>query len=102
MAYVTDTTVDGTYTEFIRGTDLLIHECNFSDNMAAWSEKTGHSHTTQVATLARDAHVKRLVLTHIDPQHPEDDPLGLETAQGIFPATELAEDGLELVVESPV
>ena len=27
IAYITDTTVDGTYTEFIRDVDLLIHEC---------------------------------------------------------------------------
>lgn len=99
ISYVTDTTVDGTYTEFIRGTDLLIHECNFADNMAAWCEKTGHSHTTQVATLAREAEVRRLVLTHVDPQHPEDDPLGIDVARAIFPETHLAEDGTEIVVE---
>ncbi len=80
-------------------TDLLIHECNFADNMAAWCEKTGHSHTTQVATLAREADVRRLVLTHVDPQHPEDDPLGIDVARAIFPETQLAEDGTEIAVE---
>ena len=95
---MTDTTVDGTYTEFIRGSDLLIHECNFADNMAAWCPKTGHSHTSQVAQLAKDSAVIRLVLTHVDPQHPEDDPLGIETARSIFPATELAEDGVGIEV----
>ena len=99
LAYVTDTTVDGTYTEFIRGVDLLIHECNFADNMAQWCERTGHSHTSMVANLANDSAVIRLALTHVDPQHPEDDPLGIDTARRIFPATELAEDGLVLAVD---
>src|SRR5690606_22236071 len=62
FAYVTDTVVDGTYTDFIRGVDLLIHECYFPDTLAEWGPKTGHSHTTPVARLARDADVGRLVL----------------------------------------
>ncbi len=94
LAYVTDTTVDGSYTEFIRGVDLLIHECYFPDSLAEWGPKTGHSHTSHVAALAREAEVGRLVLTHVDPTHPEDDPLGMETARQIFAKTELAEDGL--------
>ena len=96
LAYITDTTVDGSYTEFIRGVDVLIHECYFHDDMAEWAEKTGHSHTSQVAGLARAAGVKRLLLTHIDPQRPDDDPIGMATARAIFPATELAEDLLEI------
>lgn len=99
LAYVTDTTVDGTYTEFIRGVDLLIHECNFADSMAQWSEKTGHSHTSMVAKLALDSSVIRLLLTHVDPLHTEADPLGVETARRIFPTTEVAEDGLVLSID---
>jgi ribonuclease BN (tRNA processing enzyme) len=64
--------------------------------MAQWCEKTGHSHTSQVAQLARDAGVGRLYLTHIDPQRPDDDPVGLATARKIFPATTLAEDLMEI------
>jgi ribonuclease Z len=98
IAYITDTTVDDSYTEFIRGVDLLIHECNFPDDLAEWAVKTGHSNTTPVATLAREANVKRLYLTHIDPQMSSDDPIGLETARAIFPETYLAEDLLEIDV----
>jgi len=96
VAYITDTTVDGSYTEFIRGVDVLIHECYFPDDMSQWCEKTGHSHTSQVASLAREAGVGRLYLTHIDPQRPDDDPVGLATARQIFPATILAEDLMEI------
>ena len=96
LAYITDTTVDGSYTEFLRGADVLIHECNFADDMAQWCEQTGHSHTSAVARLAKEAGVGRLYLTHIDPQQPGDDPIGLATARAIFPETTLAEDLLEI------
>lgn len=96
LAYITDTTVDGSYTDFIRGADVLIHECYFPDEMSQWCEPTGHSHTSQVARLAREAGVGRLYLTHIDPQRADDDPIGLDTARQIFPATTLAEDLMEI------
>lgn len=96
IAYITDTTVNPSYLDFVQGVDMLIHECNFPDSMAHWSEKTGHSHTTQVAELAKAAGVGQLILTHIDPQQPGDDPIGLATAQAIFPRTLVAEDLLEI------
>lgn len=96
LAYITDTTASLDYLDFIRGVDLLVHECNFSDALAEWSARTGHSNTTPVAELAKAAGAGRLVLTHIDPQHPEDDPIGIATARAIFPNTALAEDGFEV------
>lgn len=96
LAYITDTTADESYLDFIRGADVLIHECYFPDDMAQWSEKTGHSNTSQVTQLARQAAVKRLYLTHIDPQRPDDDPIGLATARSVFPETILAEDLMEI------
>jgi ribonuclease BN (tRNA processing enzyme) len=96
IAYVTDTTVDGTYTDFIRNVDLLVHECYFPDEMAEWAAKTGHSHTSQVTTLAKDAQVKKLYLTHIDPQRSDDDPIDIAKARSIFPETYLAEDLMQV------
>lgn len=98
IAYITDTTVDGTYTDFIRGVDVLIHECNFPDEMSEWSAKTGHSNTSPVAQLAKEAGAGRLYLTHIDPQRAGDDPIGIATARAIFPETYVAEDLLEIEV----
>ena len=96
LAYITDTVADGSYREFVRGVDVLVHECNFPDEMSQWCEPTGHSHTSAVARLAKEAGVGRLYLTHIDPQHPGDDPIGLATAHAIFPETTLAEDLMEI------
>jgi ribonuclease Z len=98
MAYVTDTTAaaDADYVEKIRGVDLLVHECYFPDGRAELAEQTGHSCTTPVAQVARRAQVARLVLVHIDPLADGDDPIGLDIARAIFPATELGEDLMEL------
>lgn len=96
LAYITDTTVDDTYTEFIHGTKVLVHECNFSDEQREWAFKTGHSHTTQVANLARDAEVGALYMTHLEPRDPRPDPIDLNVARAIFPNTHLATDLLEI------
>lgn len=98
MAYVTDTTASPAagYVERIRGVDLLVHECYFPDAQAEWAVKTGHSHTTPVAELARAAGVGRLVLVHLNPASTADDPVGLDVARAIFPATQLGEDLMEI------
>ncbi len=100
LAYVTDTTVDGTYTEFIRGVDLLIHECYFRDKDADWAVKTGHSHTTQVAELAREAGVGRLMLMHLNPLEEGIDAGELARASRIFPEVSVAEDLWEIHIGS--
>jgi len=98
MAYVPDTTAepDSPYIEKIRGVDLLVHECNFPDQQAQWSKKTGHSHTTAVAELARRAEVGRLVLVHYSPLAAGEDPIGIDVARRIFPPTILGDDEMQL------
>jgi len=97
LAYVTDTTaaLDAKYVEAIRGVDLLLHECNFSDDEvpASFAIKTGHSQTSPVARLAKAADVGRLVLIHMAPHRATVDPVGLDVARMIFPNTDVAEDG---------
>lgn len=98
MAYVTDTTArkDADYIEQIRGVDLLVHECYFDDSMSEWAKTTGHSAITAVAEVARAANVGRLVLVHLNPMIDAVDPVGVEVARKIFPATELGEDLAEI------
>jgi ribonuclease Z len=94
LAYVTDTTATpaAAYAEHVRGVDLLVHECHLSDAQAASAEATGHSHTSAVAELARRVGAGRLLLTHINPLAPDEDPVGLAAARSIFPATVIARD----------
>ena len=96
LAYITDTTAPGNYLAFIKDVDVLIHECYFPDDMADWAVKTGHSSASAVAELAKESGAKRLFLLHTDPQHPEDDPIGLDRIRKIMPETQLAEDLQEI------
>jgi len=98
LAYVTDTTAaaDASYVEQVRGVDVLIHECYFSDEMPEQATLTGHSCTTPVAQVAAAAGVGRLVLVHVNPLDEREDPVGLATAQRIFPDVQLGHDGMEL------
>ena len=98
MAYVTDTSaaVDAPYVEKIGGVELLVHECYFSDANAEWARQTGHSWTTAVAQVAREAGVGRLVLVHLNPLSSKQDPIGLDVARAIFPDTRIGEDFMEL------
>lgn len=96
LAYITDTSADASYIDFIRGVDVLIHECNFSDTSIALANETGHCYTSAVGQAARAAGVKRLFLTHFDPQLPLDDPIDLEAVRAIFPATEIAREKMDI------
>jgi ribonuclease BN (tRNA processing enzyme) len=96
LAYVTDTIATRDYLDLLRGVDVLIHECNFTDAFRDLAQQTFHSHTTAVATLAREAAVGQLVLTHVNPLGERADPVGLDQARAVFPATVLAEDHLEI------
>jgi len=98
LAYVTDTTVDNSYVDFVRGADVLIHECYFPDALEEWAVMTGHSTTSKVLGVAAAAKVGRLIVVHVDPRSTGNDPLGLEAARAVFPAVEVARDGMEIEV----
>ncbi len=96
LAYVTDTTATLGTTDFVRGVDLLVHECNFPDRLADLARRSGHSWTSAVTALAEDAGVKRLCLTHFNPLDDRADPAELEDAAVSFAGTLLAEDGMRI------
>ncbi len=84
--------------EAARGADLLVHEATFSEEDAARARETGHSTAAEAAEIARQAEVKRLILTHISPRYSREAPELLAEARAVFPETLIARDGLELEV----
>lgn len=87
LAFITDTSADDVPTEFVEGVDTLVHECNFTDDLAVIARRSGHSTTSQVFDLARRAGVRRLVLIHwntlleVEAGHPIADMTGRDPAE---------------------
>jgi phosphoribosyl 1,2-cyclic phosphodiesterase len=85
--------------EFCKGADLLIHDAQFTPREYEQRRGWGHATYVQAIECAKRAEVKRLILTHHDPDH--DDTM-LETiereAKALFPNCEMARDGLEILV----
>ena len=103
MVYASDTESyvggDTRLIEFARGTDLLIHDAQYTkeEYITGPVPKQGWGHSTpeMAITVAQAAGVKKLVLFHHDPEHDDDTLAEIEKkAQETFPNTILAHERL--------
>jgi len=85
-------------TEMARNADLLVHEATFGDEEADRAVETGHSTAREAAMLARDADVRRLVLTHLSARYSRDASDLEREARQVFPNVLIARDGTEIDV----
>ena len=72
--------IDPNVVELARGADLLIHDAQFTPEELKSKEGWGHSSWEQAVAVAEQAGVKRLALTHHDPDHDDDFILKMEEA----------------------
>ena len=84
--------------EAARGADLLVHEATFGDEEAERAIETGHSTAREAAQVARDAGVRRLLLTHFSARYSRDASDLDREAKSVFPNTMIGKDGLEIDV----
>lgn len=94
FAYCSDTAPFPALTSYIRGVDLLYHEATFAEDLGEMAHKTFHSTGAQAASVALEAGVGRLVIGHFSSRYRNLDII-LQEAQAIFPATELAREGMK-------
>jgi ribonuclease Z len=70
--------------------DLLVHEATFAVEEADRARETSHSTGRQAATIARDAEVRLLALTHFSSRYAGGELL--DEARAVFPQTEAPRD----------
>lgn len=80
-----------------RGANLLICEATFCEDLSDRAVETGHSTVRGACQMARDAGVRRLLLTHFSPRYDEE-----AIADEVdFPRTTIGKDGLTLEIRYP-
>ena len=91
--------LDPQIVELARGADLLIHEGQYTPEELEKHRGWGHSSWVQAVEVAEQARVKRLIITHHDPDHDDAFLLDIERqCQARFPGTVLAREKMEVVV----
>lgn len=91
-AYCCDTAFDETLAPIVQGVDLLCMESTFDEAFKAMAEERCHCTASQAATIAQQAGVRRLMLTHFSARYRDVEPLLVE-ARAVFQDTIAAEDG---------
>ena len=73
-----------------QGAEVLIHEATFAEEELERAAETGHSTAAQAATVAREADVTMLALTHFSTRYPPS--VLRDEARAVFSATVLPRD----------
>lgn len=96
-AFCSDTAYNRSIIPIIEGADLLYHEATFAECDLARAKETFHSTARQAAEIARDAHVKRLVIGHYSARYEDLSEFHRE-AEAVFPGTILGNEGTVIPV----
>lgn len=93
-----DTRPCATTVDAARNADLLVHESTFGDEEAERASETGHSTAREAAQVAREAGVRRLLLTHFSARYSRDAVELEREARSVFAETLIGRDGTEVDV----
>ena len=96
-AYCCDTRYMPNLYKEVEGVDLLYHDSTYDHACADRARLYYHSTSEQAATVAKNAHVGKLLLGHFSARYNNEQGL-LEEAKKIFPNTLLANEGLTVKV----
>ena len=91
--------LDPRIVELARDADILIHEGQYTPEELVTHRGWGHSSWVQAVEVAEQARVKRLVITHHDPDHDDAFLLDIERkCRARVPDTVLAREKMEIVI----
>lgn len=90
MVHIGDTGRIDNLVEVCQGADALVIESTYLNEEAGMARQFAHLTAEMAATLARDAGVKQLLLTHVSRRYRERDIR--KEARAVFPNTEVARD----------
>lgn len=85
--------------DICRDADTLVIEATYLEEDTELAQRFGHLTTTQAASLARDAGVRELILTHLSRRNRERDVLS--EARSIFPNSRVARDFDQFEIRKP-
>ena len=100
IVYAVDTRPSRNAIKAAWGADAIIHEATYSNDLRNMAVERKHTTAIEAAMLAKKAHAKLLILTHISARYRNANVL-LKEARSIFKNTILAKDGLKLVIRGP-
>jgi len=93
VAILGDTKMDYSVISKLMGANVLVHEATFSEENQDLASAYYHSTTRDAATIAKEANVKKLILTHISSRYQPDDAENLlAEAKDIFQNCYIAND----------
>ena len=91
-AFCSDTMYKEDIVPIIKNVDVLYHESTFLNNHAHLAPKTKHSTAKEAASIAKKAHVGKLLLGHYSTRYKDLNAFKTE-AEAVFDSVELTEDG---------
>ena len=91
--------IDQNIVALAKNTDLLVHDAQFSSEELKTRKGWGHSSYDQAIEVAKQANVKKLIITHHDPDHDDNYLRKMEKwCQQRFSACEFAREGMMISV----
>lgn len=99
FSFVTDTLYKTSIANEVRGSDLLVCEGMFENELIDQAKEKKHMTAAQAATIARDAEVRRMCMIHYSPRYTdrELDKL-LQEAKEVWPKAELSRDRMNIEI----
>ncbi len=99
FSFVTDTLYKSSIAKEVMGSDLLICESMFEDELLDQAKEKKHMTASQAATIARDSNSKRMCMIHYSPRYTDKElEKLLSQAQKIYPNAELSRDRMHIEI----